>query len=108
MEAPTLTQPQPSAHALHKEAVQFMMTLVVACQERGGYTLDEAVQLQKAVQHLRENSSATHEASHVRCVAKLLLKSQSQGRLTLEEAWTTFNALSLVCPETAGKAYKDK
>lgn len=107
MDTPALTQQKPDTQALRKEALQFMLTLVVACQERGGYTLAEAVQLQKAVLHLQERSATAIEATHVLCVANLLLKSQSQGQLTLEEAWTTFNALSLVCPEKASKTYKD-
>lgn len=89
---------------LHREAFLYMLSLVQKCQERGGYTLPEAVQLQEAVSLIRQVCESTDDTNsgaigdHVDCVARLLLKSQAHGKLTLQEAWTTYNALSVVCP----------
>lgn len=100
---------------LHREALRYMLSLVQKCQERGGYTLTEAVELQEAVAVIQrvccestdtdadtmttdDTDSSGAICNHVDCVARLLLKSQAQGRLSLQEAWTTYNALSVVCP----------
>lgn len=99
------------------EALQYMMTLSELCQERGGYTLDEAVQLDCAIKHLKhfktneptlskpqnsKNDTITmpNEKNDIVSYAKLLFsllrKSQKLGQLSLEEAWTVFNAHKII------------
>lgn len=113
-DTPNTTAPPEATHSqldehkkaiqLHREALRYVISLVQECQERGGYTLPEAVQLQEAVSLIRRVCESTDDTNsgaigdHVDCVARLLLKSQAQGKLTLQEAWTTYNALSVVCP----------
>ena len=88
------------------EALQYLLTLCSLCQERGGYTLDNAVQLDTAITCLRPQNemkdipaSAEEEASqtrHIQFVVSLLEKSQKLGNLSMQEAWTVFNAQKIV------------
>lgn len=103
----TDTAPNSNPEHIRKEALQFLTTLVMSCQERGGYTLDDAVSLQSALTYLQNTDmvlpdtdrSRSKEQVHIECVCRLLLKSQSQGNLTLQEAWTTYNAMAVVSPQ---------
>lgn len=101
----TDTAPNTDPEHIRKEALQFLTTLVMSCQERGGYTLDDAVSLQSALTYLQNTDTArpdtnrSKEQVHIECVCQLLLKSQSQGNLTLQEAWTTYNAMAVVSPQ---------
>ena len=104
MHTDTAPNTDPEQH-IRKEALQFLTTLVVSCQERGGYTLDDAVSLQSALTYLQNTDTVlpdtdrSKEQVHIECVCRLLLKSQSQGNLTLQEAWTTYNAMAVVSPQ---------
>jgi hypothetical protein len=100
------------------EAFDYLSTLVTSCQERGGYTLPDAVRLGSALEALTaerpfataapsSSSSSSSSSSyllteaagvHLKHVFGLLQKSQRLGVLTLQEAWTVYNAMTIFFP----------
>lgn len=134
---------QHSQHTQH-EALIYIMTLCECCQERGGFTLEDAVQLNDTLKHIRQSKEPTHlhtslptkqdsvdtncntdmenithslskqdlnqsHSNHTSLVHEsnphskailflfqLLEKSQKSGHLSLEEAWTVFNAKKIL------------
>ena len=105
--------------SLTQDALLYITTLVRECQQRGGYTLDEAVALHRALANVSSASSSSAfsssasssssspssspSSSAIHVMFQLLNKSQSLGRLSLKEAWTVYNAqeVLLVSSETA-------
>jgi len=112
-----------------QEALQYIITLCELCQERGGYTLEEAVQLHDTIHHIHQarespiqhhsdktsvspphqpattpsksslqtsTTKESHQTLHIHFLFQLLEKSQKLGHLTLEEAWTVFNAQKII------------
>jgi hypothetical protein len=119
------------------DAVHYIMMLCKMCQERGGYTLEDAVELHRTLSELSsKNTDATTQAasknenktkngsdravderthstssnsfpslvkpdaldtqSQILFLFELLEKSQKTGHLTLEEAWTVYNAQKII------------
>ena len=92
--------------SLTQDALLYITTLVRDCQQRGGYTLDEAVALHHALANVSSASSSSASSSSssaIHVMFQLLNKSQSLGKLSLKEAWTVYNAqeVLLVSSETA-------
>ena len=90
-------------------ALHYVCNIAEKCQHRGGYTLDEAVELHKCVKNIRTHyekdnfewktvmeDNTHHVHMNVSYVFEMLEKSQCQGVLNLEEAWTIYNALLLL------------
>ena len=83
-----------------QNALTFIVNTVVACQQRGGYSLDEAVQIDAAKRYFEKrdrgaSDDATRGTHHLSMLVRLLEKSQSLGKLSLEEAWTAYNAIQI-------------
>ena len=90
-----------------EQALGYLLEVAGRCQQRGGYNLEEAVALHSAQKYFatpdRDPTDDEREGSqHLRRVVQLLEKSQSLGKLTLEEAWTIVNAIRLFSGGGAG------
>lgn len=146
----SMSSTEHSQHSQHtqQEALNYIMTLCECCQERGGFTLDDAVQLNDTLKHIRQSKEPTHlhtslttkhDSVDANCntdmenvihslskqdlnhshsnhtllshesnthsktnsqailfLFQLLEKSQNSGHLSLEEAWTVFNAKKIL------------
>ena len=84
--------------SLTQDALLYITTLVRDCQQRGGYTLDEAVALHRALANVSSAPCSSSSAIHV--LFQLLNKSQSLGKLSLKEAWTVYNAQEVLLVST--------
>lgn len=90
----------PEAPTAMSKALTFIVNTVINCQQRGGYTLEEAMSIHAATSyftsHGRDSSQdADLGTKHLTFIVRMLEKSQSLGKLTLEEAWTVYNAIRL-------------
>ena len=110
-----------TSSSLTQDAFLYITTLVRECQHRGGYTLDEAVALHRALANISpassfsassssSSSSTSPSFSAIHVMFQLLNKSQSLGKLSLKEAWTVYNAqeVLLVSSEEARGKENDK
>ena len=91
------------------QALAFIIDLAVRCQQRGGYSLDEAVALHAAQAYFQKRDrdpadDARDGSRHLNATVRLLEKSQSLGKLSLEEAWTAYNAIQLFARPPAATA----
>ena len=90
------------------ESLHYLLKLACSCQVRGGYTLDEAVFLHRLRTQLAATETETVAAPPCACEAdvlalqNLILQAQANGKLSLEEAWTAFNAITLLSKSTDG------
>ena len=73
---------------------------------RGGYTIEDAVQIQRAIQLFVKKTDAisdgrpqvavnTEQSAALKLLFDMLEKSQSLGTLKLVEAWTVYNAMCI-------------
>ena len=97
---------------VRKTALAHIIDTVCLCQQRGGYTIDEAVRISTAINCFTPTApsedSAVAKADATTTVrtdetqtqqlqfqVNMLEKSQSQGKLSLREAWTVYNAIQI-------------
>ena len=100
------------------DSIKYLLDLACECQYRGGYTLEEAVTLNSIRQRLLQNDTddndktATSDADRERdknandeaVVQRLVLQAQANGKLSLEEAWTAYNAIKMLAAARAPAA----
>ena len=114
---------------LHEEALVYILSLAADCHRRGGYSVDEALQLQQHTQQLQsakpahtvqkattsDHTVVTHNSiehaemcttdepnrvTSITYVLQHLMKAQQMGHLSLHEAWVVYNAQQLLVGET--------
>ena len=85
-----------SVDATCPESTAYLLTLLSECNLRGGFTLDEAVKLSKVRADVNARSVRTLHPSEIALVRSMVCVSQSMGKLSLEEAWTAYNALHIL------------
>ena len=95
----TETETETETGAVAK-ALSFIVSTVVTCQQRGGYSLDEAVSIHAATTYFGTKVRTTDEdgrigTQHLTFLVRMLEKSQSLGKLSLEEAWMAYNAIQI-------------
>lgn len=106
---PTVTE---DPTTVRKTALAHIIDTVCLCQQRGGYTIEEAVRISTAINCFTptasgEGSAATKadatatartdgtQTQQLQFLVSMLEKSQSQGKLSLREAWTAYNAIQI-------------
>jgi hypothetical protein len=75
------------------DGVTYLLTLASECHPRGGFTIDDAVQLNAVRQRHSDSTNTSADAVFLKAV---IFKAQSFGILHLKEAWMAFNALHLL------------
>ena len=90
------------AAALRKTALVHIIDTVCLCQQRGGYSIDEAAKIHASIHIFTPDavesgggSARGTQTEHLQLLVKMLEKSQSQGKLSLHEAWMTYNAIQM-------------
>ena len=83
-----------------KESLKYILTLTIACNPRGGFTLDESVRLHSI------NEKETILIDDITFLKSIIYKAQSNGVLSLKEAWTVYNAIFIL--ENQDKQSTDK
>ena len=86
--------PAPAPAPDGAESAQFLLSLAVACQVRGGYSLADAVALHRV--HASAQTKSALDGEDVALVQSLVLQSQALGKLELHEAWMAYNALQII------------
>ena len=88
---------RPSRELL-QDAMGHIIKLVSAGQERGCYTLEEAVDIQKAITCFKEETSSTQSESEqgVLTLITAIEKCQSKGKLSLQEAYVAYQAITVI------------
>ena len=71
----------------------YLLTLASECHPRGGFTIDDAVQLNAVRQR---HTDSTHTSTDAVFLKAMIFKAQTFGILHLKEAWMAFNALHLL------------
>lgn len=97
------------------DSIKYLLDLACECQYRGGYTLAEAVTLNSIRQRLLQNDTDNDDdkaatttaadreknANDEAVVQRLVLQAQANGKLSLEEAWTAYNAIKMLAAARA-------
>ena len=70
-------------------ALSYIVSTVVACQQRGGYSLEEAVSIHAATTYFvtkerKSEEDARDGTQHLTFLVRMLEKSQSLGKLSME------------------------
>ena len=96
---PAVNNPD-DASATMSKALTFIVNTVINCQQRGGYSLEEAMAIHTATSYFGSQGRDPRQdadlgTKHLTLLVRMLEKSQSLGKLTLEEAWTAYNAIQL-------------
>ena len=97
----TSTQDSPSIFELQKHAFHYIAELLESCPRRGAFTLQEVDGLLSIVKDLR--STADEFGDSVKLSGSPLLLpawehlqiAQERGKLTLQEAWSVYNAMQI-------------
>jgi len=82
---------------LVKDALGHIIKIVSAGQERGCYTLDEAVAIQISIQTFKKPNSSPEESN--RSVVNLITaveNCQAKGKLSLQEAYVAYQAIMIL------------
>ena len=81
---------------LLKDAIGHLIKLAEAGQERGCYTLDEAVDLKSAVTCFKKESSEEESKQAIITLINAINICQKKGKLTLQEAYVSYQAIVVI------------
>lgn len=81
---------------LIKDAIGHLIKLAEAGQERGCYTLDEAVDLKTAVTCFKKESSEEDTRKAVITLINAINICQKKGKLSLQEAYVAYQAIVVI------------
>ncbi len=78
-----------------KKSLSFLINLISECVERGGFTLSDVLKINESINNFTKNDS--NEESQQKSIINIINYiniSQNKGKLTLEEAYESYKAIS--------------
>jgi len=74
------------------ESIKYIISLAISCNPRGGLSLEDSVKLHT----LNEENKTILVNDDITFLKTIIFRAQSNGVLSLKEAWTVYNAFYIL------------
>ena len=79
-----------------KESITFLINLVSHCVERGGYNIDDVVNIKSSIEKFTDgNSTEEAQKNSIISLINFINLAQNKGKLSLEEAYHAYNSINV-------------